>query len=292
MSDPFTEQILKMIIAKVALQNDFSTISETALNIIVDATIYYIQTICSEASKLTTHCGRIDTNGYDFFHALYHIAHETPASLAQFLNRSIQIPPFEYQICSYPIPSGIEFQRDKVKQATVRPFRTYVPIKDKTANYSHIPDFYPDFPPQYTYSQGNMAKEPSMDDAQIEMQRSKDQKKLQEQIDAISQNSDTKMQQSIKFESSLTKFVSNELVRKPTDLLESPIYILNGERRNIDPENLPREDIVESDLPSDLAKDLKAQIRILNIVHGKTDPGKPDQGQSQGGGSSLSDKGD
>ena len=280
MSDPFTEQILKMVIAKVAKQCNFSTISETALNIFVDATIFYIQSISSKAGKITTHCGRTDTNGYDFFFALYHNANETPESLSHFLNRTTQIPPFEYSIYPYPLPMKTEYNTDKIKPtSTPHPFRIYVPIRDKSGNCSHIPDCYLDFPPKYTYSQGNMVPEPSVD-VQIEAQRSKDQKKLQEQIDAISQNSDTKMQQTIKFESTLTKYVSNELVRKPTELLESPVYILNGERKNIDPENLPREDITENDLPHDLSKDLKAQLKILNTVHSATEPGKPDQSAS------------
>lgn len=296
MSDEFTEHVLKIIIAKVAMTKGFSTMSETALDILTETVIQYVKKVASETNKITTHCGRIDSNGFDVFNALNSTSSDSPATLCNFIQKE-QVPPFEFFIEKYPLPRLSQFFTYQISRADgqkknikARPFRTHVPIKSNAeGTKSHIPEFYPDMPKGYTANSGKMIPEPQSNE---DDKRSDDQNKLKKEIDALSSSSsDAKRQQVIEFDSALTKLLSDELVMKPTDLLESPAYVLDGERPNIDPENLPMTKIEVQSLPASEQsnKDNTGYIAILNIKHDAEKLGKVNQNNAT---AHVSDKGD
>lgn len=284
MSDEFTEQILKICIAKAAQQYGFTTISETALDILAEAVIGHMKEICTNATRITIHCGRIDTNGYDLFYALNNCYNrESVFTLSQFLAQpEKQIPQFEFFVDNYPafeknVNPFYEQQLEKNTQTTTpgmksMPFRAYNPPETKESNgrSSHIPAFYPNFPDTYTYNTPTPLQEPATDE-NIEKHRANDQNALQKEIEEMSKSQDNKSQQVVQFDSELTKLLSREMVRRPTALLESPIYELTGIRPEIDPEFLPVENVK---LDSSKGRDENASLRILNIHHKNNFPGK------------------
>lgn len=282
MSDEFTQHIFRIIIAKAAQNLGFSTISETALNILVDVAISKVQDYAKSAAAMTTHCGRTDTNGYDIFYALFR--HENPKTLTDFLNGPSCIQPFEFLVERYPIPAHIKSnfyyrqlqEYSKSQPSEPIPFRCNMPIipKEEKSKISHIPNFLPSFPQEYTYKTDQTPVDASFDEQAVEKQRSDDQKQLQEAINRISSNRDSDGAHTPIMKPSLVSLMSNDLATRPTPLLESPAYVMDGIRPTYDPENLPLLNITEGDVEGDLNREQRNNIRILQVVHGETSLGK------------------
>ncbi|EAY07031.1 hypothetical protein TVAG_311560 [Trichomonas vaginalis G3] len=304
MSDEFTEQILKIIIAQTAQKCGFSTISETALDILVEAVIANIREVCTNSTRVTNHCGRIDTNGYDLFFALNNLPNrESVSTLTVFLSQADKlITPFEFFVDNYPaFEKNINpFYEQQLKPQEQRPmnsepklwekpmpFRIYNPpeMKQSQGKQSHIPAFYPNFPNTYTYQYtATPLPESAPDNTDAEARRSRDQNNLQKEIEEMGKSQDNKSQQSVEFDSQLTQLLSNEMVRRPTALLESPIYALDGIRSEVNPEFLPLEFVK---LDNNRTRDDGTSLRILNIKHLDLYCGKPGDLHS-----SEKDKGD
>jgi hypothetical protein len=64
-----------------------------------------------------------------------------------------------------------------------------------------------------------------------------------------------------------------EMISKPTALLESPTYQLDGARGREDPEFLPLRDLSEATLVGEPTRDQAFLLQILSIRQGTTEPG-------------------
>lgn len=138
MSDHFTRNIIKQILLRTMQNFGFQRVTNSSVEILTDVVISHLSKIAKEASLLTEHCGRTDTNGYDVFSALQRF-HETPSSLLRYLKMpSIKrVQTYEFVVERYPVT----FQTDYyVRQnATQRhPFRANMQFGD-----SVIPPFFP-----------------------------------------------------------------------------------------------------------------------------------------------------
>jgi hypothetical protein len=138
MSDVFTRHFFRYYIAKIAGQ-DFTSISEIALEIFVDAAIYRLGKYAREIRSFIEHSGRTEPNGYDVFQILRRYR-ETMKDLATFIvDRQT---PMENLVRDYPITQGLKF--DALTQQGVFPFRVGPSHQDPSDNtLPHIPRFLP-----------------------------------------------------------------------------------------------------------------------------------------------------
>jgi hypothetical protein len=140
MTDEFTRHFFKHYIAKVATQRGFTSISETALDILADVAIYRLQRLGRELRSLIEHSGRTEPNGYDVFDVLWRYR-ETMTTLAQFITDYGTAT--EIAVREYPISMGNKFGGGD--QQDVLPFRAgSVPeVMPLDPPLPHIPRYFP-----------------------------------------------------------------------------------------------------------------------------------------------------
>lgn len=114
MSDAFTHQIFRTVLARRLKFFKFTSASESSLDVIVDATINRITEIAREASNRASGCGRTEANAYDLIISLneYNIPFSELIRMTQDLNR-FQIPPYDFLISPYPVVSNSSFYRSQ-----------------------------------------------------------------------------------------------------------------------------------------------------------------------------------
>lgn len=149
MSDEFTRSFLKHYIARVATQSritqddrGFTSISESALDIISDAAIYHLTKIAREIRNLIEHSGRTEPNAMDVFDVLSRYK-EDWLSLASFINTS-RDQDTDVSIIPYPIKQQSRYYTRFTQEPDV-PFRAnYIPTMDPSTDaLPHIPSFLP-----------------------------------------------------------------------------------------------------------------------------------------------------
>ncbi|OHT01827.1 hypothetical protein TRFO_07394 [Tritrichomonas foetus] len=122
MCDEFTHKIFRTLIARTLTSKFrnhngvecFKTASESSIDVLVDATIKWIQDLARVASRRTSRCGRTETNAVDLFSALF----ESGLSfqeLVKFYNdfSLLAIQPYEYLISPYPVFSTSKYYSDQ-----------------------------------------------------------------------------------------------------------------------------------------------------------------------------------
>lgn len=280
MSDEFTRHIFEIIISKVAQAKGFSTISESALNIFVEVAIERLSQYARSAAHLTNHCGRTDTNGFDVFEALSKF-NESPETLASFINSMESIPPFEFLVEPYPLPRLSRFyttsnQSNQSEWSAILPFRANTCIPSYEKNSSSIPSFFPSMPNKYTYDQ-TIQPDPVGDDPEMNKKHEIDQNLIQQALASILVCRGNDQSHAVHFDSKLTKLASNNLISKPTEMIDSPIYDVKGDRPDINPEFLPlievKEDTFNNSDATGNNRDVINHLTILGIKHGTTEPG-------------------
>ncbi|OHT06284.1 hypothetical protein TRFO_25694 [Tritrichomonas foetus] len=276
MSDEFTRHIFEIIIAKVAQAKGFTTISETALNILVEVAIERISQCARSAAQITTHCGRTDTNGYDVFAALSKF-HENPETLASYINTCDSMPPFEFLVEPYPLPRLSRFyttsNQSNQTNNNILPFRANTCFYSDTKSRS-IPPFFPPTPSRYTYDQ-TVQPDPMVDDQEMMKKHESDQNQIQQSLAQILAGRGTDQPHAVHFDSELTRLASNAIISKPTDMIDSPIYQIEGIRPDVDPEFLPLIEVTETTFANESQniRDIQNMSAILAIPQGTTEPG-------------------
>ena len=104
-----------------------------------------------------------------------------------------------------------------------------------------------------------------------------DQNLIQQALASILYGRGNDQSHAVHFDSKLTRLASNALISKPTDMIDSPIYSVEGERPDVDPEFLPLIDVKEDTFTNNDAtgnnRDVYNMEAILAIRHGTTEPG-------------------
>jgi histone H3/H4 len=273
MTDEFTRQIIRIIIARVAQEKDFTAISETALEILVDAVIHRLSEIARAAAATTTHCGRTDTNGLDIFAGLFRFG-ETPESLAHYLRRANQVPPFEFLVEPYPLPRLSRLHTPSAPptgQNTV-PFRANTTII-AAPTMRHVPLCFPPAPNRYTLDHRIEPDAAVPDDPDMIRRREADQNRIKRALAEISAGRGAEAPHAVKFDCELAQLIATDMLAKPTPLLESPIYQLEGVRGSEDPEFLPLTEVTDAMIAGESSRDAGFMLSILSIQQGQTEPG-------------------
>jgi histone H3/H4 len=283
MSDDFTRHIFRTILCRVAQEKGFGTISETALEILTDCTIERLSEMSRSAASITTHCGRTDTNGLDLFCALARFS-ETPETLATYLNKGDPFPPFEVLVEPYPLPRLPRFyaQNPMAHAAQVQgapqvfPFRansTFQIIgQPGRGRTNHIPPFFPAPPKEWTYDRPPKADTSVEDDPELLRKRESDQERIKKALTTILAGHGPETQHAVRFDCELANLIANDLISMPTDLLESPVYQLEGVRGRVDPEFLPLTE-VNDEICGEGGRDFGGMLSILSIKQGSSEPG-------------------
>lgn len=231
MSDKFTRDVIKIIIAKAAQRYGFTTISATALNIFVDATITRLSEYARFAAKTTAHCGRTDSHAYDVFTSLARF-NETPESLVSWLNSSPPFPTFEYLIDPYPYPKDNSTLYRHQKSNNVIPFRANMGTGD-----GHIPAFFPPKPSAYTYDQTFDLDGPPDPGEEIAKRRERAQNQIKQSLHSVLAGKGADAPHAVRFDSELTQLLTNELNRP--DPTGSPLVLRHeGHKKRDNPEDL------------------------------------------------------
>ena len=271
MTEEFTEQILKIIISKVAQQYGFIRISETALSILIDVIIERITDICEKTTKITSHSGRFDSNGIDLFLALSFYS-ETPETLADFINKT-NFPSFEYLIEPYPVINLPNLEENKENKDPISlSFRTnFLPNYKNLAN-SHIFSCFPDLSSE---NNPNSNQNSNLNDNKKNNEnRSEDENNLKKTLGSLLSNINENNSQSYKFDCNLKDLLENQIITQPTPLLKSPLNLMTGNRQELDPEHLPQILPKDDDPNLELNRDHKLLIKILKTQHDSKNIGK------------------
>ncbi|KAH0790842.1 transcription initiation factor TFIID subunit 8 [Histomonas meleagridis] len=266
MTDEFTRQVIKMVIAKSAQSQGFGSISEVALEIFADVVIERLSNYARFSAVITTHCGRTDTNGYDVFSGLNKFR-ETPESLANYLNSMHTIPPFEYIVDPYPVSTMpkfyFHFSNFRIPKYPFRANYTEIPVLGPTPEgLTYIPPFFPPPPDQsIKVNPENRDKQP-IDNQMMGHFMENKQTPLQRSLYSLITGQENE-QTLVNIDCELTKLVSNELVANPNELLDSSLYSIERfQNVTNDPEMLPIKSITEND---------KENKTVLAIVRGQCD---------------------
>lgn len=115
MSDAFTHQIFRSVIAKSLRLLHYQTASESSLDILVDTIINRISEIVREAAHRAAYCGRTEANAYDLIISLseYDISFNYLVNLIMNLNK-YPIPTFDYLTSPYPIATISNFYKCQI----------------------------------------------------------------------------------------------------------------------------------------------------------------------------------
>ena len=227
MSDEFTRGVFRVITARALRGSGFTTISETALEILVEATIARLTAYARAAAQTTAHCGRTDTNAMDVFAGLARFG-ESVETLALFLNRGDLFPPFEFLVEPYPIPSTDA--KPAPPTGDTIPFRA-----NMSFGAGHIPTFFPSFPERYTYGQTASSVEPAAEGSEAALQRERERTEIKRSLDQIMAARGADAPHTIKISSELSRLVTNDLLRKPPPM---SVIALAGAQPRKDPEQL------------------------------------------------------
>ena len=151
--DDFTRKFLKHFITKLAVveknqqeasdskKDQIDSISETMLDIFVDATLLHMKRLTNETMKVVEHAGRTDANVLDVFDALW-VYHENCESIFNFI---IDFPKMDTvaQVPEYPKPA----EANSDETLPTFPYRAdaLVEFNGLTSDWlpPHIPQFLP-----------------------------------------------------------------------------------------------------------------------------------------------------
>lgn len=231
MSDKFTRDVIKIVIAKAAQRYGFETISTSALNIFVDAVIARLSDYARFAAKTTAHCGRTDSHAYDVFISLARF-NETPETLVTWLNDSPAFPIFEYLIDPYPYPKENSTLYKHQKSNNVIPFRANMGTGE-----GHIPAFFPPKPSAYTYDQTFDFDSTVDSREEVAKRRERAHNQIKQSLNRVLAGKGADAPHAVRFDSELTRLVTNELGQM--DPINEPTLLHHeGRMRRVDPEDL------------------------------------------------------
>lgn len=282
MTDEFTQHVMQIIIAKAAKEKGYISISEIALDILVEATIERLSAYARAAAEITTHCGRTDTNEFDVFTALY-LYRETPETLSQYLSNSDTIPSFEFLIEPYPLPRLSKFYYTAKQQngtnTTTFPFRantSFVPPqytgRQQTQRQEVIPPFFPPLPSEYTYNQTIKPEPPYQDEKELIKRRESDQSLTKQALAQMHAGQSADTSHAVTLNCDLTSFVKNDFLSKPSNLFESSVSLMEGIRTSVNPEFLPLQSVTDNMLAETPTRDQQNMLAIISIVQGTNEP--------------------
>ena len=264
MSDRFTRHIIRQIIISVARMFDYGSISETALNVLVGSVIYNLQKAARTAAALTTHCGRIDTNGSDLFFALARSNVHVDDLVQFYREHGREFPQFEMIVDPYPVPCTTKtFPHPEIQgDNTPLSFRANMGPRPNLQS-RHFPAFLPQTPPTIppvTETQPTPS-ETAADNIKQEQQE------LQKMMPEILRTEDRNAASSVSLDLRLVQPGDLGTISVPTDLLASTTYKLEGERPIEDPECLPWIDLNNCAKSDTISRDTTYCIKTLETVH-------------------------
>ena len=145
--DSVTRFILKLYIFKIAsqtqMEQDVSKISETAVDILIDAVLYRISKMAKEIKLFAEQNGRASANGLDVFHVLKRYREDYNTFyyfILETASYDLEMP------LKYPIPpKNIKYYDREVSETY--PFRVEAPmllnISEDFTPLPHIPPYFP-----------------------------------------------------------------------------------------------------------------------------------------------------
>lgn len=306
MTEQFTHDIIQSIIAHVCSQNQFQTISQSAMETLIGAVIRFIEKISITASKITLNCGRTESNIYDVLYSMMENGINNPVqAIVQFMMfNENAFPKYDYCICKYPLDVSIQFysyqkeammanySRTQKPNEIFVPFRANTTIKynseQKTTNPNnninkndtddnkekkepdHIPSFFPKFPDFFTYDSIESETQTSNIDNDLQEELSKRREDDQQNIKKeLSKLSNIQMIKSANLKCELTGGLDDShFISIPNPEISSK-EIKYGSRSQINPEFLPGEKISEENckMSSITPKEIKNYVKILNSKH-------------------------
>ena len=247
MSDSLTHEIIRTIVARILLSKNFSTASESSLDILVDAVIKKACDISQATARRSTHCGRTISNIYDVIFALDEIGMPIQY-LMKTLNEDARRPtvkPYEYLISPYPIkPSCLAFNK-KVYQndKQVVPFRAnssiryFAPVPQNENR--HIPPFFMEIPDPVTYNENEAPdKQTEEENKTFEDFRERDQKESKEVLAQLNKSNSNVQDNQKMFELDLIEIPT---IKNPAGKWdgkdETPLMVKENKARvKLDPE--------------------------------------------------------
>jgi hypothetical protein len=229
MTDDFTRDVFRIILARIAQKKGFAFIAEFALEILIDVVIERLSDFARNAASITAHCGRTDTNGLDIFAALYRYR-ETTETLNHYLKRSDPFPPFDFLVDPYPLPRLPPFYSNDTHTVPI-PFRcntTFITDPD----HPHIPPFFP-MPPIHHTSDW-----PQLDEGASVKRRESHQQQVKQAVSQISAGQSADAPHAITFSCALDKLVTDDILTTTTAQVMFPLFHVEGIQGKKDPEVL------------------------------------------------------
>lgn len=149
MSDEFTKNFFEHYIAKAATGVDvddirIGSISEMALDIFADVTIYQLTKYAKEIRKLLDHSGRTQPNGQDVFDVLWRNREDMRSITTYIVDKASSM---DMMIREYPVAQQSRFYSKYDQEIDKSPFRAAATEElDRPPSehpLPHIPKFFP-----------------------------------------------------------------------------------------------------------------------------------------------------
>jgi hypothetical protein len=229
MTDDFTRDVFRIILARIAQAKGFTFITEFALEILIDVVIERLSDFSRNAASITAHCGRTDTNGLDIFAAL-HRYHETTETLNHYLKRSDPFPPFDFLVDPYPLPRLPSFYSNDTYTVPV-PFRCNTTVITDL-DHPHIPLFFPKPPIHHTSDRPQLYESASV------KRRESHQQRVKQAVGQISAEQSADAPHAIAFGCALDKLVTDDILTTPASQMMFSLFPVEGIQGRQDPEFL------------------------------------------------------
>lgn len=281
MSDPFTHQCMKKVVAKIATDLKFIGISEEALNLLVDSILFRLKQMARKTASITSYGGRTDSNVYDVLYALSYFKEDLDKLIIQFnehrmISFDFLVEPYPLPVVAQPYISYLSYMSKlNITHPPTTPFRANMSLRfaAQQSNGSEvIPIMFFPKPMLYTYDDTTQSEQSMEEDQQYTKSREEDQDHVKKMIAGLLKN-----QNRDHMKSSLEKLVLTEpqkmdtLLKPLVPMLGDYTHILEGQRPLLDPEFLPKTQVTERMIGDILInKDTKNYLQILAIDQGTT----------------------
>jgi hypothetical protein len=304
MTDSFTHEVMRVIIARIAMHMKITAMSESSLDLLTDAVIQNTTRIAAQGRRIAAHGGRTDGNAYDVFTAYQRSRQrEDPTTLSRFLQGQSKssVPPCDFLVKPYPLPRRMAFSDLDASimrgSPPILPFRSNTTIDyPRTPHHLLIggqyqpassdepwrPWFFPRYPPEFTYRETPSRGGAGEAIEELKAARESDQAAIKKKLGLLLQNRQDDRERTV--------FLDLKLVAPPArrDMVEVPrkatSHSIGWTPVDENPEFLPAERVVEGASPTAAnQKDVKGWLDILAIEHpegavGKVEPaGRPEK---------------
>lgn len=236
--DDYTHKILRIIIARNAVENGFSKISETALDIFVDAVVDYLSDISKLSSLIAISARRTEVNGYDLFAALRDKTNENVKTLTTYISGLDQSKLNYKFIPNYPEPFVPQFYKQQVesKEIKTHPPQRFPINQPQNQSKPYIPVFYPNIPEEYIQKEEeNPAVQTKTQKSESDTSKLREQKIIQTEIGNLDRVKRQNGPSFVNITQHMLMLLGTDININPTQACNS-LLITNGIYPLVDPE--------------------------------------------------------